>query len=223
MFAVVTKSLHTADTRKLTITDYGCACQIQAGRRTSRRKLRRVLKKFGTDVIFGAGADTCGITPFDTGAFKEHLLFRQFAHYVLSLEGFDLKIGLLDKSGNYLSSDTLTELIAHAADAVICTDFPAEEHCKRWILYTGICPEVTLDRSYLRECDCVFAPEGLKGCAGTVFGRGGKGLDRSIIDLPPQFRPLVDSGVDPAELLCMLEREKEVSAAVNAAETEIKY
>lgn len=223
MFAVVTRSTHTADARKFTITDYGCACHIQTGRRTSRRKLRRILKKFGTDVIFGTGTDTCGITPFDTGAFKEHLLFCQFAQYVLSLEGFDLKIGLLDKTGDYLNSETLVELIAHAADTVICTDLPAEEHCKKWILHTGICPEVTFDRSCLRECDCVFAPEGLKGCVGTVFGRGGKGIDCNKIKLPSVFRPLVEFGVSPADLLCMLEREKEISAAINAAETETTY
>lgn len=219
MFAVVTEATYPANVRKLTVTVYGCACHIEIGRRTSRRALRRVLKKFGGDVIFGIGTDTRGIIPFDSSLFKERLLFGQFARHVLSLEGFDLKIGFCDTAGNYLLSETLTELIAHAASTVICTESPAEEHCRRWLLSTGICPEVTSNLSHLNECDCVFAPNGLPGCTGTVFGRGGRYLDRSAIDLPVPFRPLLDAGADPAELLCMLSREEEISAARCTAET----
>lgn len=210
MFAVVTESAKHPHGRRITVTTVGCACLIEVGRKVSRRTLNRNLKKFGGDVILGTGLDLRGIIPFDTKSFKERLLFNQFVRYVLASEGRGLFIGVCDTNGRLLLSEELTELVVHAESTVICTEEDANEHCLRWLIDTGICPDVTSAQSNLLDCDLIFAPDGLSGARGTVFGRGGRGLDRGSLPVPEIYHPLLRAGADPAEVLCMLEREAEV-------------
>jgi hypothetical protein len=68
---------------------------------------------------------------------------------------------------------------------------------------------VTENSFRLCDCDICFAAKGV-ATSGILFGRGGRGIDelKLIKKIPEQYRILLSQGIDPAELLCMLENEK---------------
>ena len=151
-----------------------------------------------------------GFKPYDTTALSERLLFRQFCRYVLSLPSVALSVGVVDPAGKYLAFECLTDVIAHAASTTVFTFKNSEQYCQNWLSATGTCPEVVERKGWLFGCDCVFAPQGLSGFDGLLFGKGGRGINTDALEFSTQHRALLKFGVDPADLYCMLDEESQL-------------
>ncbi len=180
---------------------------LRVGKRVSRRRLKRALQDFDGKYIFSSSVNTRGLVPFSTNALKHTVLFRQFTDHVLNSSGMGLTVGIVDRDGRFLETDTVTRIITHVESVMICTlRTDIDELCHDWLLLTGTCPEVTTDPKYLLDCDCVFSPDLRVATSGILFGKGGLNIDRSKIELPDVYIPLVESGVDPVDLACIINR-----------------
>ncbi len=209
MFATVINGGNFKRKTKITEQQLGNVGIISVAQKASRRKLKKILQKYNGEVIFSKTYKFSEIKPFDTSSFKENLLFCDFADFVLSQNGYSLKIGICDPDNRHLETLILPRLIAHAEETVICTSQNIDDLCEFLLKATGTCPEVTENPSHLSDCDVCFCAEGV-ATSGILFGHGGRGIDqRKLIEkIPLQYSFLLDRGIDPAELLCMLENEK---------------
>lgn len=209
MFAVVVVDENRKRKSKISEQQLDTLSIVSTAQKTSLKKLKKVLQKYNGEVIFAKTYDNRDIKPFDTSFFKENLLFCDFADFVLSQNGYNLKIGICDPDNRHLETLILPRLIAHAEETVICTGQNIDDLCEFWLKSTGTCPFVTENQSRLSDCDVCFAINGV-ATSGTLFGHGGRGIDQQklIEKIPLQYRVLLNRHVDPAELLCMLENEE---------------
>ncbi len=211
MFAIIIANTKHKNTRKIVQQQVGKANIIEVGRRSSVRRLKRLLNKYNGEVILSADCKRLNIKTFDTEIFKAELLYLQFAKKMLALNGRELRIGLFDRQFKILDRELTTLLIAHASATLICTQNNISSECRDWLIKTGICPDVTDSLSDLSICDYVFSP--FEGCphSPTVFGKNGIGLNLDYAEslLPAKYLFLIDKNVNPAELLCMLCHEGE--------------
>ncbi len=209
MFATVINGENFKRKTKFSEQQLGVIGIITVAQKASRKKLKKILQKYNGEVIFAKSCDNGGIKPFNTSPFKENLLFCDFADFVLSQSGYSLKIGIYDPDKRHLEAHVLPRLIAHAEETVICTSQNIDDLCEFWLKATGTCPEVTENPLHLCDCDICFSAEGV-ATSGILFGHGGRGIDQRklIKKIPKQYRILLSQGIDPAELLCMLENEK---------------
>lgn len=203
MFAVVTKFDKFPHSRRLKIEFSDPVCRISIGDKARSRRLKRVLQPFGNRVLVADGLNLHGITLFDTSELKEEILFEQFCRHVLSRQGIALSVGVFDPSGKYLDRREMTEIIAHAASVTVFTFRDAEPLCQGWLSSTGTCPEVVDKKAWLYGCDCAFAPNGLVGFEGELFGHGGRGIDQRALQIPEDIARFVPT-VDRSDLYCML-------------------
>lgn len=209
MFAVVVVDENRKRKSKISEQQLGTLSIVSTAQKTSLKKLKKVLQKYNGEVIISKACNFSEITPLDTSFFKENLLFCDFADFVLSKSGYSLKIGICDPDNRHLETLILPRLIAHAEETVICTGQNIDNLCEFWLKSTGTCPEVTENSFRLCDCDICFAAKGV-ATSGILFGRGGRGIDelKLIKKIPEQYRILLSQGIDPAELLCMLENER---------------
>lgn len=203
MFAVVTKLDEFPHSRRLKIEFSDPVCRISIGDRVRIRRLKRVLEPFGSRVLAADGINLHGITLFNTAELKEEILFEQFCRHALSRQGIALSVGVFDPSGKYLDRREMTEVIAHAASVTVFTFRDVETLCQGWLSSTGTCPEVVDKKAWLYGCDCAFAPNGLVGFEGELFGHGGRGIDQSELQPPESVTRFVPT-VDRSDLYCML-------------------
>ena len=209
MFAAIISSDGLKGKTKITENRLGAAGVVTVGCKVSQRRLKKALQKYNGEIIFAKNVDTRGILPFDTLCFKKYLLFEEFSDYVLSENCYNLKIGIMDSSAQFLIGERIPCLIAHAGETVICTKENIDELCRFWLKSTGVCPEVTDNPLYLSDCDICFAPNGM-ATSGILFGSGGRGINikSTVAKIPKEYHFLLAHGINPAELLCMLENEK---------------
>lgn len=209
MFATVIIDENFKRKTKITEQQLGVVGIVTVAQNPSIKKLKKILRKYNGEVVFSKFCNCSEIKPFDTSYFKETLLFCEFSDFVLSQSGYNLKIGIYDPNASYLETCILPRLIAHAEETVICTKKDIDFLCEFWLKSTGTCPEVTENSFRLCDCDICFAAKGV-ATSGILFGRGGRGIDelKLIKKIPEQYRVLLNSGIDPAELLCMLENER---------------
>ena len=171
----------------------------------SRRRLKRALSDFYGRVIFSTSVNTRGILPYSTDRLKREILFRQFVDHVLQLNGIGLTVGIVDRDGEFLENEAMTKIIVHAESVIICTlKADIDELCREWLFLTGTCPEIATDPKHLLDCDCVFSPDLRVATTGLLFGKNGLKIDREKLELPKAYLPLVDLGVDPIDLACVL-------------------
>lgn len=207
MVAIVARKPQLRGGHKLLSEIHGRICLIMVGDRVGALRLKRALRPFGGDFIFARDTAARGLTPFDTHRYREEMLFRVFERYVLSRPGYDLKIGFCSDENRY--RERLIPLIGHAAQTVICTSLDADVLCTECIRQVGICPDIVSRRRYLAECDAVFAPDGLAGFGGILFGEGGVALSPKNFSLPEYCLPAQRLGadaIDMAALLCFDEK-----------------
>ena len=205
MFAVITELADESGDKKIVAQRIGCLLHLMVGKRVGRRSLTKVLQNFSGKYIFSKSVNRRGIVPFPTEHFKKDILFAQFCDRVLNSKGAGLFVGIIDRDGSLLESDDLTRIITHTESVIICTlKTDIDNLCKNWIYETGICPEITSDPKYLTDCDCVFSPDLRVAVSGVLFGQGGLSIDRTKINLPKEYQPLTDAGVDPVDLACIL-------------------
>ncbi len=205
VFAVITELCETDADKKIEVCRMGELLNFRVGKKVSHRRLKRALNKFNGEYIFSTTFDTRGLAPCSTDRLKTAVLFEQFADHVLSSVGIGLTVGIVDRDGKILENDTVTHIIAHAESVIICTlRENIDELCRGWLLLTGTCPEITADPKHLLECNCVFSPDLRVATVGLLFGKGGLNIDREKIELPEIYLPLVEAGVDPVDLTCLL-------------------
>lgn len=205
MFAVVTELQTPNSDKRIEVGRVGDLWHIAVGKRVSRRRLKSILRDLDGRFIFSTSINTRGLIPFSTDKLKRNVLFRQFADHVLRASGIGLSVGIVDRDGILLETDTTTQMIAHAESVTVCTLRPdIDGLCREWLLLTGICPEVTADPRHLLNCDCVFSPDLRAATVGLLFGKGGIKIDRGKIDLPEVYLPLIRAGVDPVDLKCII-------------------
>ncbi len=209
MFATVIKNDDFKRKTKITEQHLGVVGIITVSQKPNTKKLKKILQKYNGEVIFSKFCDYGEIRPFDTTFFKENLLFSEFSRFVLSKIGYNLKIGIYDPDTHHLENPILPRLIAHAEETVICTERNIDNLCDFWLKSTGICPEITENPIHLCDCDVCFSTKGI-ATSGILFGCGGRGIDQQAVieKIPEQYRILLNHGVNPAELLCMLENER---------------
>ena len=209
MFATVIISENFKRKTKITEQQLGVVGIVTVAQNPSIKKLKKILRKYNGEVVFSKFCNCSEIKPFDTSYFKETLLFCEFSDFVLSQSGYNLKIGIYDPNASHLETYILPRLIAHAEETVICTEQNIDDLCEFWLKSTGTCPFVTENQSRLSDCDVCFAINGV-ATSGTLFGLGGRGIDQLKLTerIPEQYRVLLNRGIDPTELLCMLENEK---------------
>lgn len=209
MFAVVITDENFKRKTKISEQQLEVVGIITVAQKPSIKRLKKTLQKYNGEVIFSKFCNCSEIKSFDMSSFKENLLFCEFSDFVLSQSGYSLKIGIYDPDKRYLETHVLPRLIAHAEETVICTNQNIDDLCEFWLKATGTCPDVTENSSHLCDCDICFSTEGI-ATSGILFGHGGRGIDqRKLIEkIPERYSFLLDHGIDPAELLCMLENEK---------------
>ncbi len=210
MFAVVTKYDKFPHSRRYKLEFSDPVCRISVGEKLSKRRLKRLLEPFGGLFLADDCVDLHGLQPFDTTELRETVLFKQFCDRVLELTGVALSVGIFDPAGKYLDLNETTEIIAHAASTTVFTYRNAETLCRRWLATTGTCPEIVEKKAWLFGCDCVFAPQGLKGFNGELFGVGGNSVDSESLYIPDDIVRFLSNKVDKIDLYCLLKAEKSI-------------
>ncbi len=207
MFAIVTKFDKKPVSRRYQIEFSDPVCRISVGSKVSRRTLSRLLEPFNGRFIATDDVFLHRLKPICLREQRESLLFTQFCDHALSMTGIALSIGIFDPAGRYLDRREIAELIAHASSTTIFTFKNADLQCREWLSLTGTCPEIVEKKAWLFGCDCVFAPQGLTGFEGVLFGEGGYGIDQSKLDIPEHIRQFVSDKVDLTDLYCLLKAE----------------
>ncbi len=209
MLAVVTASSNRDDRRKIKTATLGSILLVSVGNKVSQRRLKKALRPFEGAFLCSGNIHPPKLQPFDTKKPLEHLLFRQFCDFLLSQNGIHVSCGIVDPLGQYLNGDLLTKIVAHCALVTIFTLKDTDELCQQLLLDTGTCPETVQRKAWLYGCDCVFAPQGLVGFEGILFGKGGRGVDPDLLYFEPQHHALLQSGIDKAQLWCLLNATEE--------------
>lgn len=204
MLAVVTPSDGKSDRRKIKTAQLGGIVHISIGSKVSFRRLKKVLAPFEDRFLAAEGIKTHSLRPFDHSHIAEQLLFEQFCRYVLTLQGFRTAVAVVDPAGRYIKEPLFAEVVAHAAAVTVFTLLDTEALCEGWLKTTGTCPDIVDRKAFLYSADCCFAPQGLLGFEGTLFGLGGRDLDCDSIPVPPDLLPLFSSDVDRKKLVCLI-------------------
>lgn len=219
MFAVVTKYDKYPHSRRYCVEFCDPICRISIGSKVRRRKLERLLSPFKGRVLLVQNVTPHKIKTFDTAVLKQLTLFGQFYDYVMSQNGISLSVGIVDPAGELVNRREITEIIAHSALTTIFTFRNLEQQSHSWLLSTGTCPEVIEKKAMLYATNCIFAPEGLPGYEGRLFGKGGNGIDRDALifdDDVVQFLGDSFHTVDKIDLFCMLKNETDAFDRKNA-------
>lgn len=204
MIAVVTPSHDRNDRRKLKMTPMGSILHISVGNKVSIRRLKKALIPFEGGFLAADGIKTGGLRPFDPSPIYEQLLFEQFCNHVLTLQGFRTTVAVVDPAGRHIREPLFAKVVAHAAAVTVFTLVDTEALCEGWLKTTGTCPDTVDRKVFLYSADCCFAPHGLLGFEGTLFGDGGCRLDCDIIPIPPDLLPLFSTDIDREKLVCLI-------------------
>jgi hypothetical protein len=210
MFAIVTKYDKFPHSRRYRVEFLDPVCRISIGSKISRRRLERLLKPFGGRVLFAENITPHRIKQFDTSALRRSVLFCQFYDRVMSKNGISLSVGVVDTAGDFLNRREMTEIIAHSASTTVFTFKNMDDKSHEWLLATGTCPEIVEKKTLLYATDVTFAPEGLLGYEGELFGLGGNGIDREKLYIPDEVRQFLSDSfnqLDKVDLYCMLKNE----------------
>ncbi len=200
MIAVLTDCRDRNHSRKVTARIFGEVAVLSIGKRVGLRRLKKELLGFDK-FIFARGFSRRGITPTETGKFKEEFIFNLFVSFCLSHEFKGDRVGVFDVDGRFFQR--LIPVINQVPCTVICTETEAERFCRLCISETGACPDIVSKKGYLYDCDVVFSPEGLAGFSGVLFSKDGVGLKTKIL-LPQYCDAVLDLGVDPIELAAVM-------------------
>lgn len=214
MAAVVTLSDKKDEPRKIKTTQLFDIVHILVGSKVSQRRLRKALAPFEGAFLCAEGITVPKLHPFDTEKPLEQLLFKQFCDCLLSQSGIHVSAGIIDPLGEYVSNPLMTEIVAHCALVTVFTLKDTDELCQRLLNDTGTCPEIVQRKAWLFGCDYVFAPQGLLGFEGTLFGKGGRGIDPELLSVDPQYQPLLQSGIEKSKLWCLLNDVKTIKTPV---------
>ena len=204
MMAVVTLSDKKDEPRKIKTEQLCDIVHISVGSKVSQRRLRKALAPFEGAFLCAEGITVPKLRPFDTEKPLEQLLFRQFCDCLLSQNGIHICAGIIDPLGEHISGPLMTKIVAHCALVTVFTLKNTDELCQRLLNDTGTCPEIVQRKAWLFGCDYVFAPQGLLGFDGKLFGKGGVGIDPESLVIDPQYQPLLQKGVDKPKLWCLL-------------------
>lgn len=200
MFAFVTQNVDSPVSRKIELIKYDSFYQIAVGSKVSKRRLKKVIAKNGFLCIFSEHIDTRKLECFDLSNVKQELLFEQFCDHIIKSPNTSLSVGINDIDGRFLKHEKLVDVVNSSASTIIFTHAFSDDDCREWIKSVGTCPETVNSKRWLYDCDCVFSADGLSGFNGTLFGKGGKGIDPNALNLPNEYASLVGSGVDPADI-----------------------
>ncbi len=210
MFAVVTKYDKFPNSRRYCVEFLDPVCRISIGSKVSRRRLERLLAPFSGRVIFANNVTPHRIKPFDTLSLRRSVLFSQFYDRVMSQNGISLSVGIIDPAGDYVNREEMTEIIAHSALTTVFTFKNMDVLSREWLLATGTCPEIVEKKALLYATNIIFAPEGLLGYEGELFGLGGRGIDRDSLSIPNKIVQFLANAIDEinvVDLYCMLKNE----------------
>lgn len=179
-------------------------CIVEVGRRVPIRKLKKALQQFGEGFILGGGFDesfSSALTPFSHFEFAEKLLFNAFLK--VASKGEFCKVGVVCSA--VVPHTVAAKLLSFVSELVLIEDV-AEEFLKECIVQYGTCPDIGRERD-LYTCDAVFAPRGLSGFDGVLFGKGGIAVCGEGLLPPPYMQMAREFGVDPVQLLALLDAE----------------
>lgn len=204
MMAVVTLSDNKNERRKIKTEQLGDILHISVKSKVSQRRLKKVLAPFEGAFLCAESIAVPKLRPFDTEKPLEQLLFRQFCDHLLSQSGIHISAGIIDPLGEHISSPLMTKIVAHCALVTVFTLKDTDELCQRLLSDTGTCPEIVQRKAWLFGCDYVFAPQGLLGFEGTLFGKDGLGIDPESLYIDPWYQPLLQKGMDKAKLWCLI-------------------
>ncbi len=212
MLIAVIKSCDRGAGRKLSVKQLGKILTLEAGEKVSKRRLLRTVSRFGGKYIATSelGLKKCGTVDF--GFAQNVLLFSQFAGYLLEISGKELSVGIVDPQLQCLDLSLLTKTVAHCSEVTVCTEKDCDALFLKLLFDTGICPEAVASPQHLMHCDCVFAPNGLQGFKGVLFGKGGLQIDPDKLIIPPPYRELLARGIDPIDLWSALFSEGVIHA-----------
>jgi hypothetical protein len=208
MVAVV---INNSKCRKIERLQCGKISVISAGTTVGRIRLKHALAPYGDGFIFGDGVPKRGLVPFNDMDYKNDLLFYTFLRHVLSKSGLNLTAGIMDPNGRYLPK-TLP-IIRHCSEVIIVTAQSTDRFAEICLAEIGTCPFITSDRNALLKSDICFAPEGVLGFYGELFGLGG--MDASTVPFPPYCTPVLNLGVSKMDLAAVLYPEEPSLAPKN--------
>ncbi len=211
MMAVVTLSDNKNERRKIKTEQHCDILHISVGNKVSQRRLKKALTPFEGAFLCGEGVTAPKLHPFETEKPLEQLLFRQFCDCLLSQSGIHISAGIIDPLGEHISGPLMTKIVAHCALVTVFTLKDTDGLCQQLLNDTGTCPEIVQRKAWLFGCDYVFAPQGLLGFEGTLFGKGGRGIDPELLFIAPQYQPLLQKGVDKPELWCLINEASRLS------------
>lgn len=197
MFAIVTENLKG---RRIRLNKHKEFCVIQIGKKVSKSKLKRVLRRYNNDYIFCENVTQEGFSPFSTKEYKSDVLFALFYKFVLCLSS-GASVGICDEDGRY--KQYIPELTALFKELVLFTKTDTESLLTQCKLASGTMPKVVKKVTELVECDVVFCYDGLPNVKGRLFGRGGYTIKMGAYILP-QFEQVLSLGVKPLDLAAAL-------------------
>lgn len=219
MLAVVTLSNEKKNRRRIELQPLGEILHVSVGSGVSQRRLRKALKPFDGAFLCAEGITVSKLKPFDTQKPLEALLWQQFCDFVLNTSGIHTSVGVIDPLGERFNDPLLTKIVAHCALVTVFTFKNADNLCQTLLNDTGTCPEIVQRKAWLFGCDCVFAPQGLLGFEGLLFGNGGRAINPELLDIPELYQPLLQEGVDKVHLWCLLNQDKKSGRAQRPSPT----
>ena len=208
MLAVVTLSNEKKNRRRIELQPLGKILHVSVGSGVSQRRLRKALKPFDGAFLCAEGITVPKLKPFDTQKPLEALLWQQFCDFVLNTSGIHTSVGVIDPLGERFDDPLLTKIVAHCALVTVFTFKNADTLCQTLLSNTGTCPEIVQRKAWLFGCDHIFAPQGLLGFEGTLFGNGGRSVDEDLLEIEPIYQFLLRLGINKTALYCMLNTTK---------------
>lgn len=206
MIAVVTELKEKQYRKKIVVEQLGDITHFKIGSRVGTRKLKRILKPFGNNIVFAKGVPTRGILPFDSEDFKNELLFEMFLRYCTSRSGLSFKVGFIDDDGRFL--ERFITVVSRVDTATILSKQKLDDYCLKCIAETGACPDIARTKAELYDCDAVFSVNGLIGFTGVLFGKGGRTPNELDVSLPPLYNTLITHGIDALDLAALIFQSK---------------
>ncbi len=204
MIAVVTELNKKKDSHKIKIERTEEIAIFRVGKKVGRLRLKSALLPYGDDVIFAPLVSTRGIVPLDTNDIKKELIFNLFLEFCFSQPMSNLIVGMVVDDMDFL--ERLIPVINEVESTVLVCEMNLEEFCKKCLVQTGTCPFVVQSKSYLYDCDVVFAFDGLVGFSGVLFGKGSKNTPFNSVILPQYCDRALELGVDFIELAAALRK-----------------
>lgn len=200
MVAVV---IRDASLKKHRVEKHFCEniCTVLVGRAVGKRRIEKTVSRFGGDYLL-YGIDSTGLFPFSAEKYKRKLLFKQFFNTVSSGTEKQNSIGIVDIKGEFFRH--LPAVQENCRMLLVVTEADTggiEERCMRTV---GAAPEFFKTVTPLLDCNTVFAPDGLAGYGGVLFGKGGTDAFVDPSALPVYCRKPLEAGADPTELAALL-------------------